>query len=153
MLIPRELQKPERKQKMSVRLIIAHPSPEYCKGLSKRFSCKATILSIDEITTSEELERKLSIERADVVIAEQSLLKDLSLAVEGDVILIMREPYLTRLFEALIGVLPGSEESHGGKGELTLREQEVQELKDQHFTNQEIAKKLSLSEKTAKKAC
>jgi DNA-binding CsgD family transcriptional regulator len=136
---------------MPAHLIIAHPSPACRKDLSKLFSDKAPTLSIDKVTTGEELERKLSIEPVDAVIVERSLLRDVSLVAEEDVILIVRKPHRTRLLKAVARALAGNEKSRGDKRELTPREQEVQELKDQHLPNKEIAKKLCISEKTVKK--
>jgi len=82
-------------------MIIAYPSPAYCNSLSKRFSGKATILSIDEVTTSEELEHKLNIELADVIIIEQSLLRKLPFWPEGSVIVMAKKPDRDSMLAAL----------------------------------------------------
>lgn len=174
---------------MSTHLIIAHPSAQYCQGLSERFSHQDTAFSIDEVTTSEELEHKLNIEPADVIIIEQSLLKNVSFWPEGSVIVIAKKPDRDSMLAALahracgyfletdehdllrwaVAASPGEfwlDPSIASQfiGEfsiqewpqisgitLTSRQQEVQELKDKHLPNKEIAKKLCISEKTVKK--
>jgi len=174
---------------MTMRLIIAHPSPTYCKDLSRLFSGKVAILSTDEVITSEELEWKLNIEPADVVIIEQSLLKDLSFWPEGTVIVVARKPERDAILAAFargargyfletgkekfltlaVAARPGEfwldpslarwffnelasrEGLQNGNIVLTRRERDIFKLKEQHLTTQEIAKKLSISEKTVKK--
>lgn len=136
---------------MPLRMIIAHPSAMYRKGLSTFFSGEANMLSIDEVSTSEERERKLNVDLVDVLIVEQSLIRDMPLVLEGDFILITKEPYKTRLLEALATLLTSSEKSYSDDKALTDRDREVFKLKKQHLPNREIAARLNVSETTVKK--
>lgn len=132
---------------MSLRMIIAHSSAMYRKGLSTFFSGEANMLSIDEVSTSEELERKLNVEPVDVLIVERSLIRDISFLSRGNCILITNGSDKPWLLEALVRLLTGSEESKA----LTDREREVFKLKNKHLPNREIATRLHVSETTVKK--
>lgn len=77
---------------MVSRLIIAAPSDLYREAVSRFFTKDATMVSISEAKTWDELKRKLRTDSIDVVIAHQSLVTNISQLPRGDFILVTKEP-------------------------------------------------------------